>query len=215
MKNIFEEDKKFEPAPEGAQPARLVWLVDLGTHPDTYEGVTRYKHGIYLGFELVGTHMEDGRPFLLGKTYNATNGLYGPYAAKTSNLCAMLKKWQGCDDKTASKLNFIGKLAKIGAPAIVTVEHTPKRTDPTKINVNIESIKAYKGKETLLEPVNPVMIYSLGMDYPETMPQWMKLQIESCCEFNGGIPERERSEEPLPEPPPNGPSKAFDDDIPF
>jgi hypothetical protein len=220
MSSFLDPPKPFEPAPEGISPARLVWCIDLGTHPDTFEGKTTNKRKLCLGFELIGTHMLDGRPFLVTERYTITDGQYSdkegrpiPYAARTSNLCAMLKKWKSVNDKAVQGLRYVYGLCLNQEPASLTLEHAPKKLDPSKINVKIESIKAYKGKEELPEAVNPVLIYARGMDLPETLPEWIKKEIASCMENNGGVPARvkDTSGEPLPE----APHDVDDSDIPF
>src|SRR5262245_26390627 len=49
------EDFK-DPAPEGVHRARLVALVDLGTHSEEYQGKPRDLHKVFAVWELVGCH---------------------------------------------------------------------------------------------------------------------------------------------------------------
>jgi hypothetical protein len=210
--NMFEPKKKFELVPEGTYDARLMWLIDLGTHEDVYEGVTRYPHQLYFGWELIGTSTEDGRPFMVGRIYNITNGRFGPYIAKTSNLYKMLRVWQKWDDKQASRLSSLGKLIKEGAAASITLAHEPSKKDPDKINVILETIKGCKKDPS--SATNPQISYQVGNDIPEALPDWIKTKVKACLENNGGIPEREHnSDSDGGEPPSDVPGGH--DDIPF
>ena len=55
----------FKPCPEGNHGARLYALVDLGLHEKTWQGETKMKHLVHLGWELPDEPMEDGRPFTI------------------------------------------------------------------------------------------------------------------------------------------------------
>jgi hypothetical protein len=214
MTSMFEPRKKFELVHEGTYDARLIWLLDLGTHEDTYDGVASQKHKMYVGFELIGTKMEDGRPFMVGKSYTITNGNYGPYIAKTSNLSKMLRNWQKADEKTASKMTYLGGLALSQAAASITIVHEPNKKDPTRINIVLETIKAPKKTPPAAE--NAVLMYEVGQPFPERMPEWARKEVESCYENNGGVPARTPVDEMASyTPPPPRKAAEIDDDIPF
>jgi len=98
----------------GLHPARLVWLIDLGTMDEaSYDDPTvmKPKHQILLGFELSGDKMKDGRPFMVSERYTVTNGKWGPYVSKSSKLREVLKSWKNWDEKTSSNLgNLDGEI---------------------------------------------------------------------------------------------------------
>jgi hypothetical protein len=218
---MFEPKKVFELVPEGIYDARLIWILDLGTHQDIFDGVTRYKRSLYLGWELIGTAMTDGRPFMVGKEYTITNGKYGPYIAKTSNLFKLLRAWQKWDEKQAGRVSSLGGLLAVMAPASISVAHEPNKKDATKTNVILEMIKA--AKKDPAPAVNLPMSYEVGEDFPEHLPDWVKKKVQTCCENTGGIPKTEAQEDEPGEPPVGErhtdpyqlPDDMTDNDIPF
>lgn len=202
-------DKKFEICPEGKHTGVLFTIVDCGSIRDTYEGQEKIKHQVYLGWELVGVLMEDGRPFMYGNFYNVTDGDYGMYFPKNSNLNKMLRTWTGLNEKQCSYPSLLGKLVKEQTPCSITMAHEPSHKDPEKVYAVAESIKPYKGKDEPA-PQNEPLIYALGGDNFEAVPMWLQKKIEACLENNGGVPPRPPKGE-------DGPvaSHNIDEDIPF
>ena len=187
----------MELIPEGKHNARLIWIIDLGTHKDVFQGQEKFPHKIYLGFELVDTAMADGRPFMWGHKYNITNGKFGPYISRTSNLFKMLKGWQkDWDEKKLSNLGCLGSL--IGAPARLTIAHEPDKNDAEKIWAVCESIKPVNPKEEVAMPTNKTILYALGDPCETELAPWILGIISQCLERNGGIPKLNQSEDDMP-----------------
>lgn len=210
--SIFDQPSESRPReipPADKYPALLTKIIDLGTHTDTYEGVERLKHELELTWELVGSKMEDGRPFFVSVTYTMTNGKFGPYFAKTSNIFKMLKAWTGKDEKVCKNVRILGELVRSDFPATITVEHQESKKvgldGKPKVYANIESIKPYKGKEKLVR-VNDPVFFSIGGDY-SALPAWQQEKIKSSLELNGGVPKREDA--------PAIDHTDFDESIPF
>lgn len=183
-------DFKKEIIKEGKYTAVPYLIVDCGSREDTYNGETRVKHEVYFAWELVDTKMADGRPFALGNHYSITDGNYGPYFAKTSNMNKLLRGWLGIDEKAASKPALIGKLIREQTPCTITVGEQQGKKDPTKTYNIIEKVAPYKGKDKP-QRVNEALMYGPpGSPFPENMPEWLKKRVEACMELNGGVPEK-------------------------
>lgn len=84
----------FELPPSGLHPARVVGLVDLGTHKNEYKGeVKADKRLIYLAWELVLTKANTGKPFVVGEGY--TDSLGKSSNGQSSNYRKLLEEWRG------------------------------------------------------------------------------------------------------------------------
>ncbi len=186
--------KMHELIPEGVYSARVYMIADMGTHMSMWEGEEKPKHTVYIGFELIGTKMSDERPFVVSKQFTLSNGKYGVYIAKSSNLHKLLKSWLKWEEKHAQYVRNIPEI--MGAAASITIGQEPSKKDASKMKNTIEGIRAYKGIE-LAPAQNEQIIFSLGPhaddpgeDFQKLYP-WMQREILGCLEFNGGVPERE------------------------
>lgn len=214
MSMFNQESKPQAPrtlAPKGMKGVRLQSIVDLGTHDDTYDGVTRDKHSVYFCFEIPGTKVsdEDQRPLVIGREFTITNGRFGPYLAKTSNLFKVIKKWMGWDEKVASKVGNFGKL--LGQAAMIGVEHVNKED---KVYARINDITMAPEGMPIAELVNPITVYSLDMGTTceafTSLPEWQQKRILASKELNGGLQPRIREDQP-----PVSDNSGFEDSIPF
>ena len=178
-----ESDAPKELIPEGMHTGRLYGIIDLGTHKDSYQGVESEKHKIRLIWELE-PKMADGKPFAIGKDYTITRGKWGPYIAKTSALFDLLKTWVKWDEKKI-KLGNLGQL--IGQEALVTISHEKGKADPSKTYAKLGPVlplmKGMKAEDLVNEPI----IYELGGDNLDKLPQWLQDKIGKCLEWNGGV----------------------------
>lgn len=208
-------DRPRELCPEGKHTGYLFTIVDVGSIRDTYMGEEKIKHRIYLGWEFPDLPMSDGRPFMHGNFYSVTDGQYGMYFPKTSNMNKMLRGWTGLDEKACSKPGLLGKLLKDHTPCSISIAHESGKKDPSKVYAVAESIKPFKGKDAP-EPVNVPVIYQIGdsEDRYELVPEWLKKQIAGCLELNGGVPKREPKQAPDHDPH-NGAEIDDDMGIPF
>lgn len=208
--SIFEtSDRPRELCPEGRHTAYLYSVVDLGSIRDSYQGEEKIRHQIYLTWEFPEAPMSDGRPFVHGASYNVTDGNYGLYFAKTSNINKMLRGWTGLDEKACSKPGLLGKLVRERTPCTISIVHEEGKKDKTKTYAVAESIKPCKAKD-LPAPVNPHVFYGpVGSEIPDAIPEWLKKRIGECLELNGGVPKREDR------PAPGAGMEEGDMDIPF
>lgn len=196
-------------APDGKFPAILYLLADLGHHRDTYEGVETIKHKIYVSFELVGTKMDDGRPFDIGREFTVSPSKFHKgdyYFAKTSNIYKLIKSWSN-KDKVRTDPGVLVELLQMSYPATLTVEHIESRRVKDKVNAVIESVKPWKGKDKLVRVNEPVDCLSNMNDF-DKLPDWIQKKIKSNLERNGGVPEQVYEDAPTP-------SDEDDGGIPF
>ncbi len=208
MSMFNREEKTFEPQPlvaEGMHTGRLYSIIDLGTHLDTFQGVSSEKHKIRLTWELE-PKMEDGRPFVIGKDYTITRGQWGPYIAKTSALFDLLKNWMKWGEKQI-KLGKLGKL--IGEPALITINHEKGKADPTKTYATLGPVLPLMKGMKAEDPINPPLVYELGGDNLAELPQWIQDKIGKCLEWNGGVSAWKPKSEDAPKP------STEDSDVPF
>lgn len=195
------ETKPREIPEEGLYPARAIWMIDIGTHEDGYKGESYDKHEIYVAFELIGTKMSDGRPFLLGKFFRVSTSKRGfPYFAETSNAMKMMKSWFANEDqKNIMFPSYLAAKVKANAPAKVMVS----------INngyANIELIKP--GDGSIYPAENPTIVYEILKPIDDRIPQWLVSKIKSSKEETG--------EPPIAKDYSKGKSQSLaDSDIPF
>ena len=195
---------------EGKYTGVLYMVVDCGSRVDTFQGVDKIKREVYVCWELVDTEMADGRPFVIGNFYTLTNGQWGPYFAKTSNACKMLKSWTGLDEQSCTKANLLGKLIRDRVPCTITVGEQAGRKDPTRTYNIIESVKPYKGSGTPVR-INNAVVYALSDGAPGAeVPEWLRNRIADCLEnTNPGALVRKEADVAPPAAP------VHDEDVPF
>lgn len=190
-------------APEGKHTAILYLIADLGHHKETFEGDESIKHKIYLSWELVGTKMEDGRPFVIGNDFTVSPSKFHEgdyYFAKTSNIYKIIKSWSN-QEKVRTDPGMLVELLDTAYPATINVEHQTSRRDPEKTYSIIASIKPFKGTGKPVrvnEPVNhiaPKTQESFGK-----LPDWIKKKIGASLELNGGVPKQVYKEDRLGNP---------------
>jgi hypothetical protein len=78
----------FEQPPAGNHIARCIRVVDLGTQKTEWKGKQKLVRKMFIGWELLGTTMEDGRPFITTQRYTASLG-------DKAKLRADLESWRG------------------------------------------------------------------------------------------------------------------------
>ena len=191
----------------GLYPARLVWLIDLGTIDEpSYDDPTvmKAKHQILLGFELSGDKMSDGRPFMVSERFTVTNGKWGPYVSKSSKLREVLKSWKGWDEKISSKL---GNLAmQVGSECAVNVLVETSKKDPAKKYTKLASVLALPKGMKVDPQTNPNLVYAIGGEGFDGLAEYLKKRIEASYEYQN---------KPLPNKVLPNQQTPADADIPF
>lgn len=78
----------FEPCPAGNHPAVLVGLIDIGTQKETFQGVTKDAHRIFLCWEVPGEKTSSGASHVIGREYTFSGH-------EKSGLRIMMEAWRG------------------------------------------------------------------------------------------------------------------------
>lgn len=191
MKN---EGGDFELTPEGTHIATCYLVVDLGDQKVTYKGEESIKPQVLIGWELTNEPMQDGRPFVASRTYNA-------FFSEKANLRKDLESWRGRKFTEDELAGFdISKLLKV--PCQITITHSTGE----KTYANVSAVTGLPKGVEAPELTNPPVIYD--MDNPsqsayESLPKWIQDKI------NNAVQPVNDSENPEP----NG--GFIDDDIPF
>lgn len=105
------EGGDFELTPAGLHSAVLIGVIDLGTHPFTYQGKTNTPRKIFLVWELTAEHTKEGETFVVGADYTWSLN-------KKATVRHMLEAWIGrafAEDEEFDPLKLIGK------PCVVNV----------------------------------------------------------------------------------------------
>lgn len=185
------EETKYIPAPAGMHPARLVSVVDLGSHDSTWEGETRTNRLFHLAWELVGTDSGGGKPFIVSKSYKVARGNFGYYFNKTGGMFKLLKNWLGLSDKEAARIPSVR--SAIGKAALVQVSHAQKG-DRTYANVtNVSPVMSIGGVPVPVEPaVTPSLLWSIDGGNTDDLPAFLAKRAKECYELQGKtVPSRE------------------------
>lgn len=136
----------FEQAPTGAQVARCIRLIDLGTQESTWEGKVNHKRQVLVVWELPHCLMTEGeyqgKPFVVSKFYTAS-------LSEKSNLRHDLVAWRGREFSPEELAGFdsrnilgatcmLGITEKNGKSRVTTVMQLPKGMPvPPQVNPSV------------------------------------------------------------------------------
>lgn len=175
------------PMEAGTYPARLVQVIALGLHPQSYAGETKPPaHEIALTWEFVDEFLtnEDGEPD----------------ESKPRHLTETMAFYNLSSEKAKSTLRYLAldpTLAHDGdwealleTPANVMVVQNPKKGDPTKVYNNIRSVTAMRPRDAAKMPqlVNKPVSFDLEDPDPEvftSLPKFIQDKIKNNLEYNG------------------------------
>lgn len=189
--------------PTGVYTAVCVWIIDMGMQESTYLGVTKLKRKLKLFFELTGSKMKDGRPFLVSSQMTLTLSPKG-------NLKPFLEAWRG-RAFTAEEMAGFDMQNILGAPCQINVIHNTAEDGNTYANIG-SIMPLGKG---MSKPVTETeLIFYSTEDHSEAVyqkiPEGIRnkiTQIEKQQRRIGGMSELAQ-QQPA--------SEAFEeDDIPF
>ena len=191
LKNIS-EGASFEIPDPGLINCVITIVADVGLQ----SGPFGIKQKVYVGLELLGPTMSDGRPFILTRPFT-------PTLNKAGNLLPFLESLRGRSFTPDEKKNF--DLTKIaGKPGRVIVQHSTSESG--KVYANIASmLPPEKGQPTMAK--SPILVYDTEEPDPAVyalLPEWLQKQIDSRV-----IP----AVKPTAAVPPAAPD--FDDDLTF
>ena len=194
MKN---EGGDFELAPQGTHLATCYMVVDLGNQNTSYNNVEKVKPQVMIGWELTNEKMEDGRPFVSSRIYNA-------FFSEKANLRKDLESWRG-KKFSEEELSGFDISVLCGIPCQITITHS--EGERTYANVSAVTGLPKGVKAPALE--NEKVVYEEGNDIAfQKLPEWIQKKIEAAVKSE---PET-NSENPAPA---NTQDDFQDDDIPF
>lgn len=157
-------DAGTETCPAGTNPARLVAMIDLGTHEDDYQGKKNQSRKIFLVWELTGERMSGykDKNHVIGKQFTLSFG------AKSS-LRKMVEAWRGkpfADDEQFDLSKMLGQ------PCLVGVNHVPSKSGD-KMYAKLENVTGIP-KGLTVEPAKyPVTCWDLESGNPFPALDWL------------------------------------------
>ena len=168
------ESKNFAPrtpAPAGSHAARLIWLIDLGTQEDNWAGETKIRRKVNLTFELVNELMEDGRPFVVGRSVSMSFN-------EKSTLRQIAEALLGSKLPKNFDLSTL-----VGKPCLASVVHYTKQdgTPGAKMGTIVPCPKGFPVKAT----ANEYIVYNIHEPDAEVfakMPKWIQEEIGKAKE---------------------------------
>lgn len=112
------EGGNFEQTPAGTFTAICYRFIDLGSHEQSFQGETKIKHFVMIGFELPNELMSDGRPFTIHKRYTWS-------MHEKATLRKDLESWRGrrFTDADFGDDGFDTRNL-LGVPATITITHS-------------------------------------------------------------------------------------------
>lgn len=177
MVYLPKDNGTFELAPEGNHLAICYMVVDVGTQPG-YEG--RLQRKVYIGWELCGEVMEDGRPFSVRKPYTLS-------ASRRSNLRRDLEAWRGRSfDPSEFGDDGFNLKDLLGVAAMVNVTHV---TRGEKTYANIASLAPVPRQMEIPNMVNsPVHVSLEPQEFDpeafESLSDWFRDKICDSPEWS-------------------------------
>ena len=138
----------FELTPADTHVARCYRVIDFGTSYNEKWG--KSSHKILISWELPNTHMEDDRPFSIGRKYTLSLN-------KKANLRIDLESWRGVAFTEEEVKGFdISKL--IGATCLLGVVHD---TREDRTYANITSVMKMPQGTPCPDLINPPVVFDL------------------------------------------------------
>lgn len=153
----------YEAPPADDHVARLVALIDLGTHPDDYQGKEKDLRKLCMVWELVACEKSDGTGnHFICRDFNVSFG-------KLSNLRKMVEKWANRSFEDGADVDLSRML---GQPFYLSLIHKESAKGNTYAVINDVS-KLPKGLPCPPATVEP-FAWEFGEGaYPPPVPAWV------------------------------------------
>lgn len=230
-------ESTFTLIPEDQYLARLVQLIDLGTHEEEFQGKPKIQRKLRLAFETPEAQHEwdeniGPEPFIVGRQFTFSMG------AK-ANLRQFIEAWFGKkfpNDEEAYNFDMERLLAQT---AIITVGHRVTANNKTVAEITSIS-RPFKGM-TVPPQITPTLFYSIEEGNNEVfkaIPKWLQEIIVGSREWkeqygaHNGAPINDsqydgliKKQPPAPRPAPQPAQTTFapqvannaadDDEMPF
>ena len=168
----------FEIVEAGTHLARCYLMAELGHQKTTYLGQEKIVNQVLVSWELVNEKMQDGRPFVISRTYTASLG-------EKANLRKDLESWRSRPFTEEEAEGFDLKKV-LGAPCQITVVHTKPKD---KTYANVKAVTAVTKGVTVPDLTNDKVAFELGDELAfAKLPEWIQKKI------NARVPEPETDE---------------------
>lgn len=219
-------ESNFEPVSAGTHVGRCVRILDLGTQADVWQGETKYRDKLYIGFEVTGERAEwkdkDGKdmegPKMIGSVLTLS-------ISNRALLGQWLENWRGREFTDEERAGF-DVFTIADKPCLLTVSH--RKANNGKTYADIKSISnIVKGMQTP-DREGELLLYS--PQHPEfndpavleKFPKWLREKAAEGYDLekqlsSGKTPESSavtKTQEALEAGTVPSPDD-FDDDIPF
>ena len=165
----------FEQAPTGAQVARCVRLIDIGTQDGEWQGKPTKKREVVITWELPNCLMTEGeyagQPFIVSSFFTAS-------LSETANLRKMLIAWRGRDFTPEELLGFDARNI-LGKTCMLNLI---SKNGKTKVNTVMQLPKGMP----VPEQINPTVYFSLdefNQEVFDNISKGIKAKIEKSPEY--------------------------------
>lgn len=164
----------IERLPDGAYPARVVQIIDIGVQEDTFNASNGPAPKVFIQFEFPTETIDiDGEamPRWLGREYKVFTG-------EKAALTQLVKALDPSGEKSEYGANVEGLL---GLPCMVTVGST--KSDKAKIS----SVTGLPKGFSVPELANDSFIFDMDNPDPEIwekLPDWMKNKIREANNYS-------------------------------
>jgi hypothetical protein len=167
----------FETAPEGAYPAWITTVADLGVQRSSYQGKERVSEKLGITFELATEKAKDGRAFAVFDTVTFSFN-------EKSRLYEIAKAALGKAPEDLDPAELVGK------PVLVTVIH---RSGPDgKVWANVERVTPVPKGLKVPPTKTPLLTFDLERPDPEVfqkLPALFRKRIEDRVKTEKAEPE--------------------------
>jgi hypothetical protein len=200
------EARSFTPAPSGAHRALCIAFIDCGTQKSEYKGDVSYKRKVQVRWELCDELNDEGRPFIVSKSYTWSMG-------DKAALRKDLESWRG---KPFEKGDFgpAGFHTKklLGVAALLTVSH--KETNGNTY-ANVTAVSPLpKGMERPTTPHNKLLYLALEAPFDRAAFEGLSDKMREFISHSEEYQVLVNGAKPQPDGDPRG-DASLDDDIPF
>jgi len=165
---------------EGSHPARLVQLLDLGTHTSSFQGKERTNRKIRLTWELVDDlHVFDEAK---GEEPAWVSRFYTMSLDSRSALFKDLKNWVGSEVVNADEFDL---LTLLGKPCLVTVSHS---TRDEKVYAEVDSVNSVPKGMNVTDLHNTEFYYLIDEhgfegEVWDSLPEWVQNMVKDSEEY--------------------------------
>jgi hypothetical protein len=183
MQLPFSTNKPSTPAPEGAHPARLVRILDLGTHVTPFvheDGSPVVSRKLSIAWELyTDPRMDDGRPFMVSERYTRSLN-------SKAILYQLLSGWLGKEFDKAREDGTFNLESLLGRPCLVSVNHKTSKKGQVFASIGSVTVIPKALVSSIDAQVNPSVMFDLDKfdkAIYDNLPGWQREEIAKSPEY--------------------------------